>query len=59
MWRLGGSQQLLLQNSYWGDTMEPSLLGSRFYCVTAAMETKWDRDNDKIAGKVRTCIVDI
>ena len=28
--------------------MRPSLLGSRFYCVTAAMETKSSQDNDKI-----------
>ena len=35
--------------------MRPSLLGSRFYCVTAAMETKWSQDNDKIAfGKFCT-----
>ena len=38
-----------------GDTMRPSLLGSRFYCVTVAMETKWGQDNDKIAfGKFCT-----
>ena len=37
------------------DTMRPSLLGSRFYCVTVAMETKWGQDKDKIAfGKFRT-----
>ena len=38
--------------------LEPSLLSSRFYCVTAAMDTKWGKQNDqgdKIAfGKVRT-----
>ena len=38
--------------------LEPSLLRSRFYCVTAAMDTKWGKQNDqgdKIAfGKVRT-----
>lgn len=28
----------LLQKIYSDDTMEPSLLRSRFYCVTAAME---------------------
>ena len=43
--------------------MRPSLLGSRFYCVTVAMETKWGQDNDKIAfGKFCfdwTGIVDI
>ena len=36
-------------------TMRPSLLGSRFYCVTAEMVTKWSHDNDKIAfGKFCT-----
>ena len=40
--------------------MERSLLRSRFYCVTAATDTKWGQENDKIAfGKVRTWIVDI
>ena len=35
--------------------MRPSLLGSRFYCVTVAMETKWGQDNDKIVfGKFCT-----
>ena len=51
-----------LENFYYkkftGVILKHSLLRSRFYCVTAAMDTKWGKQNDqgdKIAsGKVRT-----
>ena len=40
-----------LENFYYkkftGVILEPSLLRSRFYCVTAAMDTKWGKQNDK------------
>ena len=35
-----------------GDTMRPSLLGSRFYCMTVAMETKWGQGS--LANSVLT-----